>query len=83
MRSEWLGCARTFLGAREQTTVLLEREIDIDEISACQQLHNHARGDDGAYSKFHESAPIGGKDDTHPIEWVRRIGGHDAVEGDL
>ena len=30
-----------------------------------------------------ECPPIGGKDDTHPIEWVRRVGGHDAVEGDL
>lgn len=76
-------CAPTFLGAREQTTVLLERKVNIDEISACQKLHNHAGGDNGAYSEFHESAPIGGEDDTHPIEWVRRVGGHDAVEGNL
>ena len=73
----------TFLGAREQTTVLLERKVDVNEIRACQKLHNHAGSDDGAYPKFHEGTPVRGKDDTHPIEWVRRVGGHDAVEGDL
>ncbi len=25
-------------------------------------------------------ALVGGKDDAHPIEWVRQVGGHDAVE---
>jgi len=61
--------------------VLIERKVNIDEISAYQKFHNYARGDDGAYSEFHESAPVGGEDDMHPIEWVRRVGGHDAVEG--
>ena len=75
--------AHTFLSAREQTTVLFEREVDIDEVCACQKLHNHAGGNDGAYSQFHESASIRGQDDTHPIEWVGRVGGHDAVEGNL
>jgi len=51
--------------------VLLERKVNIDEINACQKLHNCARGDDGTYSEFHERAPVGGEDDMHPIEWVR------------
>ncbi len=38
----------------------------IDKISDCQKLHNHARGDDEAYSEFHESVPVEGEDDTHP-----------------
>jgi len=46
--------------------VLLERKVNINEISTCQKLHNQARGDNGAYFKFHKSAPVGGKDDTHP-----------------
>ena len=58
----------TFLGAREQTTVLLKRKVDVNEIRTCQKLHDHARCDDGAYPKFHEGAPVGGKDDTHSIE---------------
>ena len=69
--------AHTFLSAREQTSVLFEREVDIDEVCACQKLHNHAGGNDGAYSQFHESASIGGQpgqDDTQPIEWVRQVG---------
>jgi hypothetical protein len=65
---KWLVRAHTFSSTREQTAV------DIDEICICQKLHNHAGGNDGAYSQFHESASIGGQDDTHPIEWVRRVG---------
>jgi hypothetical protein len=46
---------------REQTTVLLERKVDINE-------HDHAGSDDGTYSELHESGPVGGEDNTHPIE---------------
>ena len=54
--------------------VLLKRKVDIDEIRAFQKLHDHAGCDDGAHPKFHEGAPVGGKDDTHPIDWIRRVG---------
>lgn len=34
-------------------------------------------------TELHESSAVGGKDDSHPVERVGRLGGLNAVDGDL
>lgn len=67
----------------EKGTVFFETEVDFDEVCASEELHDHARRDDRTYTQFHEGTTVGCKDDAHPIERVRRVGGHDTVEWDL
>ena len=74
---------RTFLSPAEQCPILLQRKVDLDEICASQQLHDHARGNDWCDAEFHESTAIRGEDDSHPVKRVRRVGGHDAIQRDL
>ena len=74
---------RTLLRAAEERPVLLERKVDVDEVRARKELHDHARSDDGGDTEFHERAAVRGEDDTHPVKGVCRVGGHDTVERDL
>ncbi len=74
---------RTLLSTRKQGTVLFQTEVDFNKVCTGEELHDHARGNDRTDTKFHESTAVGGKDDTHPVQRVRRVGGHDAVEWDL
>ena len=67
------GAILTLLRSTEQRTILLQRKVDFDEICTGEQLHNHSRGHDWCYTKFHECTTVGRKDDTHPIERVSRI----------
>ena len=55
----------------------------LNETSTRQHLHDHARCDDGRDAQFHNGATVGGQNDTHPVERVRRLGRLDAVDGDL
>ena len=73
----------TFLSAAEECAVILEGEVDLDEVRAGEELHDHARGDNRCNSELHQGPTVRGEDDTHPVERVGRVGGHDAVEGDL
>jgi hypothetical protein len=63
-------CVLTFLSTGEQSTIFLEAEVDLDEVSTGEELHDHSRGYDGTDTEFHQCPPIGGQDDTHPIERV-------------
>lgn len=73
----------TFLSTTEQGPVLLQREVDFDEVCTSEELHDHSRRDDGRNSEFHERSTIRGEDDTHPVEWVSGVGGHDAIQRHL
>jgi hypothetical protein len=46
-------------------------------------LHNHARGDDGRDTEFHEGTLVGGEDDSEPVEGVSAFLLGDAVERNL
>jgi hypothetical protein len=74
------GRERTLLGTAEQNSVILQAEIDVDEVGTRQQLHDHSGGDDRRDTELHECSSIWGEDDTHPVERVGGVGGHDTVE---
>lgn len=67
----------------EECPILFQRKVNVNQVGASQKLHYHSRGDNGSDSEFHEGAPVGGEDDTHPVKRVRGVGGHDTIEGDL
>ena len=73
----------TFLSTTEESPVLLETEIDLDEIGAGEELHDHAGSDDGGDAEFHEGSSVGGEDDPHPVQRIRGVGGHDPVQRHL
>ena len=69
----------TFLSAAEERAVVLEGEVDLDEVRAGEELHDHARGDDRCNSELHQGPTVRSEDDTHPVEWVGRVRGNDNV----
>ena len=75
--------AKELLGALEEHAVLLEAVVDLDDLGARQELHDHAGRDDRRDAQLHQRAAVGGEDDAHPVERVGRLGGLDAVERDL
>lgn len=60
----------TFLGSAEQSAILLQAVVDLDHIRPSQQLHHHARSDDGRDPKLHQRATVGCHDHTHPIQRI-------------
>lgn len=46
-------------------------------------LENHAGRDDGSCTKLHQCSSITGQHHTQPVDGIRGIRGHDAVEGHL
>ena len=60
----------TLLRAAEESAVFLETKVYFNEVCTCEELHDHARGDDGCNAEFHECPSIRGKDDTSPVEGV-------------
>jgi len=73
----------TFLGSTEKSTVFLQAKVDLYQICAGKELHDHSTRNDWADAEFHERTAIGREDDTHPVEWIGRVGGHDTIERDL
>ena len=63
----------TFLCTTEQSPVLLERKVDLNQVRAGEELDDHARGDDGRDSELHKRPTVRGEDYTHPIERVSRV----------
>lgn len=62
---------------------VLGRISDLNDLGTRQELHDETGGDDGRDTQLHEGSPVGGQDDTDPVEGIRGVGGHDAEEGDL
>ena len=75
--------ALTLLCAAKQRAVLLERKVDLDEVGAGEELHDHAARDDGRDAELHERAAVRRQNDAHPVERVRRVARHDAVQRNL
>jgi hypothetical protein len=73
----------TLLSSAEQGAVVFEGKVDVDELSSCEELHDHARGDDRGDTELHEGTPVGGEDSSEPVERVGRVGRHDTVKGHL
>lgn len=71
------------MGTSEQGSVVLETKVDFNEVGTRKELHDHARGEDRSDTEFHECTTVGGHDDTSPVKGVGRVGGDDAIEGDL
>ena len=61
------------LGGLVELTVGLEVEVDIDEMGTGEELENHARGNDGRDSQFHECSPVTRHHHTQPVERIRRV----------
>ena len=74
--------AKELLGAVEESPVL-GGVSHLDQLSARQQLHDQAGGDDGRDAQLHEGSSVGSQDNSDPVEGVRRVWTHDAEEGDL
>ena len=70
----------TFLSTIEQSAVLLEAEVEVNEICASEQLHDHSGTDDRRDSKLHEGTAVRRQNDMRPIQWVGRVGRHDGLE---
>lgn len=73
----------TLLGAAEEGPVVLEAEVDVDELRAREELHDHAGSNDRGDTELHERAPVGGEDGSEPVERVGRVRRHDTVQGHL
>ena len=74
---------RTFLSTAEQRTILLQREVDLNQIRTRQELHDHSTRYDRRNTQLHQRPTVRGQDDTHPVEGVGGVRRHDTVEGYL
>ena len=54
----------------EEVAVVLRAHVNVDDLGAGEQLHDHAGGDDGRDTQLRKSALVGGKNNTEPVEWV-------------
>lgn len=73
----------TLLSALEEHAILWVALIDRDELGSSQKLHHKARSDDGADTELHQSTAIRGKDNTSPVERIRRLRRLDSEQRDL
>ena len=73
----------TFLSTGKEGTVFLEGVVNFNDVRACEELHDHGGSDDGSDSELHEGASVRGENDSHPVQRVSGIRGHDAVQGNL
>ena len=73
----------TFLCSTEKCPILLQAEINIYEVCASEELHDHSGSNDRGNTELHKSTAIGSDDDTQPIQRVRRVRRHDPVKRDL
>lgn len=60
----------TFLATAEERAIFLQGKVDVDEVSASQELHDHSGGDNRRDSQFHEGSAVRGEDDSHPVKRV-------------
>lgn len=65
----WAG-QRTFLSPTEESAVLLQGVVDLDEASTGEELNDHPGGDDGGDTQLHERPSIRRQDDSHPVQRV-------------
>lgn len=57
--------------------------VNVENVSADEELHNHACSDGGGNTEFHDGSSVGSQDDSQPVEGVRTSVGNDSVKRDL
>ena len=68
------------MGPTEQREILLERKVDLFQVHTRQKLDNDAGSDDGVTpTQLHERAVVRDEDNTHAVERVRGVIGHDGI----
>lgn len=73
----------TLLSTAEEGSVVLEREVDIDQLRTSQKLHDHTRSDNGGDTEFHEGTTVRSHDSSKPVKRVGRVRRHDPIQWDL
>lgn len=73
----------TLLGSAEEHSILLERKVNFDQLSTSQKLHDHSGCQDRGDTEFHQRSSVTCENDSHPVQRVGGIRGHDSVEGYL
>lgn len=55
------------LGGLVELAIRLEVEVDVDEVGSREELENHARGDDGSDTQFHQCSSVTRHHHTEPV----------------
>lgn len=55
------------LGGLVELAVGLEVKVDVDHVGASKELENHARGDDGGDTQFHQCTTVTRDDHSQPV----------------
>mmetsp|Transcript_82467 Transcript_82467/g.229880 ORF Transcript_82467/g.229880 Transcript_82467/m.229880 type:complete len:207 (+) Transcript_82467:830-1450(+) len=71
--------AEQLLRGREQVPILLQALVKLDHPRSCKQLHDPAGSNDRRNAQFHEGAPIGSQNHSHPVERVGTLRRDDAI----
>lgn len=61
----------------------LEIKVDIDQVGSGQKLEDHSRRYNGCSAQFHQGSPVRGEHHAQPIEGIRLVTAHDAIERHL
>ena len=64
--------AKELLGAIEESPVL-GSVSHLNQLGAGKQLHDKSGGDDGGDAELHEGSSVRSKDNSDPVEGVRRV----------
>merc|ERR1719348_331317 len=64
--------AKELLGAVEESPVLGSVSL-LNQLGARKQLHDQSGGDDGGDAELHEGSSVRSKDNSDPVEGVRRV----------
>lgn len=59
--------SKELLGSLVELAIRLEVEVDVNEVGARKELENHARGNDGGDTQFHQSTSITRHDHSQPV----------------
>ena len=74
---------KELLGSSKESAIFLDVVVYFNDTRAGKQLHDKTRRNNRTNAQFHESTSVGGENDTHPVERIRRLGRLDAVNGNL
>lgn len=59
--------SQKLLGGLVELAVGLEVKVDVDHVGASKELENHARGDDGGDTQFHQSTTVTRDNHSQPV----------------
>lgn len=67
----------------QQSAVLLDGVVHLDDLRSREQLHDEAGRDDGRDAELHARAAVGSHDHAGPVEGIGAAGGVDAIKRQL